>query len=670
MDFFIFLFVGFTIKLSQSMPTQGDIVKDLGPDFVIGPDLSIEEINQGLNPNLTGGDIMQKRKRSAVLETEARWEIPVPYTLNSSLDINAKAVVLRSIEEYALKSCIDFKLRDTERNYISIEKDSGCYSYVGNIRSGRQILSIGQYCDHVFIVEHEFLHALGFFHEQSRFDRDEYVTIVWENIEKGFENNFEKILKNESTTQGSLYDYNSIMHYAQFAFSNGNGTTIITKQPKFQNLIGQRFSLSRYDAEELNNLYNCTSSVALLEKCTFENESTCRMSQCSKTNASWSNETFTSGGPRSGHTNLGVSEGPTSTPSNESSTSAPNNMTGTDIFMHFSTVNGVEGDRAKMETGKMTPRRRCSIQCLQFYYYHSGNESDQLNIWIRQFDQDNNKETLSLMWRITGPPADYWQLQHVPLNANKLFQVEFEGQKGEGRSSGGFSIDDINLSETECPHQTWHIRNVEQLIANDTVLFSPRYFSKTGYGYQILAVLSPTVIGAFVRLVSGENDDQLQWPCPWHQITILFLDQNPDIQKRMSRQFSYTTDPTSTDAPIWDEPRKVGTLFNDSNGDSYYVNRAFGVQLRSLEEFRNGGFMKGGDIFILVDMQDISELRSGPSRECSTVLPPQNIASADADDGPCVPFVRETTTTSKTSSLQVSSFVVAVLMAWAMLWSY
>lgn len=60
-----------------------------------------------------------------------------------------------------------------------------CFSSVGNRWVGKQRLSIGTNCDRIGTIEHEFLHALGFWHEQSRSDRDDYVQIMWDRISEG-----------------------------------------------------------------------------------------------------------------------------------------------------------------------------------------------------------------------------------------------------------------------------------------------------------------------------------------------------------------------------------------------------------------------------------------------------------------------------------------------------
>lgn len=63
-----------------------------------------------------------------------------------------------------------------------------CSSYVGRI-GGQQTISVGNAdgsitCKHGNLV-HEIAHSLGFFHEHSRPDRDQYVEIKWGNIEMG-----------------------------------------------------------------------------------------------------------------------------------------------------------------------------------------------------------------------------------------------------------------------------------------------------------------------------------------------------------------------------------------------------------------------------------------------------------------------------------------------------
>ena len=51
---------------------------------------------------------------------------------------------------------------------------------------GSQRLSLTDSCiERHGTIMHEFLHALGFHHEHKRADRDDYVTIHWDNIEPG-----------------------------------------------------------------------------------------------------------------------------------------------------------------------------------------------------------------------------------------------------------------------------------------------------------------------------------------------------------------------------------------------------------------------------------------------------------------------------------------------------
>ena len=71
--------------------------------------------------------------------------------------------------------------------------------------------------------------------------------------------------------------------------------------------------------------------------------------------------------------------------------------------MHVSTETGKKGDSGRLVSKEMTPRRDCHVQCLQFFYYHSGNETDQLNVWIREYQNETDTiGTLRLMDQITG----------------------------------------------------------------------------------------------------------------------------------------------------------------------------------------------------------------------------------------------------------------------------
>ena len=81
--------------------------------------------------------------------------------------------------------------------------------------SSYQVLSIGSGCLYTSVVTHEFMHALGLFHQQARPDRDDYVVVHHNNIIKGYESNFKK--ETEMNTYNVKYNGNSIMHYGKMS---------------------------------------------------------------------------------------------------------------------------------------------------------------------------------------------------------------------------------------------------------------------------------------------------------------------------------------------------------------------------------------------------------------------------------------------------------------------
>lgn len=96
-------------------------------------------------------------------------------------------------------------------------------------RRPRQTLSLASRCYNDREIVHQFVHALGFHHEDVRPDRDKYVKINWDNINNKHKSNF-RIDRNYDTF-GVPYDALSIMHYFKSTAFSKNGSSTIEAKP-------------------------------------------------------------------------------------------------------------------------------------------------------------------------------------------------------------------------------------------------------------------------------------------------------------------------------------------------------------------------------------------------------------------------------------------------------
>ncbi|XP_041132054.1 high choriolytic enzyme 1-like [Polyodon spathula] len=192
-------------------------------------------------------------ERSCKWPQSSNGKVYIPFEVSSDFSSRERAIIEGALSSFVASTCIEFIRRTNERDYISIQSLSGCYSFIGR-QGGQQPLSLSRSgCVYHQVVQHEFLHALGFNHEQTRSDRDSHVSILYENIQQGMEYNFNRVNTNNL---GTPYDYGSVMHYGRYAFSR-NGRPTIQPIPDPNVSIGRATEFSQMDIERVNRLYNC-----------------------------------------------------------------------------------------------------------------------------------------------------------------------------------------------------------------------------------------------------------------------------------------------------------------------------------------------------------------------------------------------------------------------------
>ncbi|XP_019962869.2 hatching enzyme 1.2 isoform X3 [Paralichthys olivaceus] len=222
----------------------------------------ILEANKGIDLVLVEGDVALSRNRNAIKcwSGNCKWTksykglVEVPFTISDYFYDSERASIRKAMETFHQKTCVRFVPHRGQSDHLSIESEMGCWSTIGK-DGGRQVVSLSvNGCLDRGIIQHELLHALGFHHEHTRSDRDQYVRINWGNIPAVNVFDFHKMDTNNLNTP---YDYSSVMHYGRTAFAETFGAETITPIPDSSVPIGQREDMSDIDILRINRFYGC-----------------------------------------------------------------------------------------------------------------------------------------------------------------------------------------------------------------------------------------------------------------------------------------------------------------------------------------------------------------------------------------------------------------------------
>ncbi|KAB0792697.1 hypothetical protein PPYR_14656 [Photinus pyralis] len=208
------------------------------------------------------GDMVFSRKRNGLIDNYYRWPYgKICYTISPGFtqpqvdhikNVYASGFSGTCIQAVECQDCCN-----GDYVYITNNPEDGCYAIVGRV-GGPQQLNLALNCLDAGTILHEMTHALGFWHQQSTPERDDYVTIYLENVEDGKEGNFDKYGSDYVSSFDQGYDYCSIMHYSQTAFSKNGQPTVVPKwQTSCEYEIGYAQALSAVDKLKINAMYQC-----------------------------------------------------------------------------------------------------------------------------------------------------------------------------------------------------------------------------------------------------------------------------------------------------------------------------------------------------------------------------------------------------------------------------
>ncbi|XP_045626464.2 low choriolytic enzyme [Procambarus clarkii] len=207
---------------------------------------------------------LSDRDRARILRY--RWpDKIIPLAFSHFYAEKYKSLVYQAMDLFNDLTCVRvINATNMETYHIRVMFSDDCGAVQGYFgpKDGFQEVHLGAGC---FVAlgypVHELMHAMGFRHQHVRFDRDDNILVLRENIfANDYKDNF-AINKRKGDylwTMGLPYDFNSVMQYPEDAFGYDRAH-LPTMKPKvpFNGWLGQVEGPSRSDIAMINRYYEC-----------------------------------------------------------------------------------------------------------------------------------------------------------------------------------------------------------------------------------------------------------------------------------------------------------------------------------------------------------------------------------------------------------------------------
>lgn len=181
----------------------------------------------------------------------------IPYVIDPELPDADE--VEAAILHWNQRSVMWFVPRAAQPDYVLVTRIPGCAISAVGRRGGEQTVCLADDCP-VGSIIHELGHTVGLWHEHCRHDRDDFVTVLLDQIDWDSLQNFTiDWIADQPAPTFNLgdYDFGSIMHYSETACAFIEGTPVlIPKAPLPPGVVqGQRDALSPGDIAAVETLY-------------------------------------------------------------------------------------------------------------------------------------------------------------------------------------------------------------------------------------------------------------------------------------------------------------------------------------------------------------------------------------------------------------------------------